>query len=512
MVSTGAFACVFGLLLLVGAVQAAPIVSDPTNVDWIHAEWSQAGEDIIGNNNADREGGAVVLSGDGTMVAVGARHGLYNGVVRMYRRIDNEWKPIGPMIPADTCFSPIAAPGVSIRLVLETRLVDSTPSTSISDTGAVVVVGSITGAVTVFQLMVGKLRDAHCQYKWTQIGHRIAPCSPLAAKPNKKVVSISGDGRIVAVGANVRDENGVTTSTVGYYKQVPHFASPDTWEQVGANIGGDLPGSVFSVALSSDATKVCLGVNDNIGTSYVAVYKQDPTGGWVREGSDIEAGNAHGMMDSVDVSFSKDGSTVAVTAVRTDAADTPESRAFNPRDDRADPSPTHTRHVHVYRFVDGAWTQQGEDIYQLAPKHDKATAFEREHRTAPMEFWGGGEVVENYLDFSVSLNGDGSTIAVAEHWAKDLTSGKGLTRVYRMVAGLWQLVGTDIQGTDQSSGYAVSLDTGGMTLAIGTPQHDAPSVDAPLASDVDTGKVGIYYLSEFWSKDTETRETANSAV
>jgi hypothetical protein len=67
-------------------------------------------------------------------------------------------------------------------------------------------------------------------------------------------------------------------------------------------------------------------------------------------------------------------------------------------------------------------------------------------------------------------------------------SASGHVRVYKYMAGAWTQVGVDIDGeaADDNSGYSVSLNSNGNTVAIGSPYNDG--------NGSNSGKVHVYKL------------------
>ena len=96
----------------------------------------------------------------------------------------------------------------------------------------------------------------------------------------------------------------------------------------------------------------------------------------------------------------------------------------------------------------------------------------------------------------VSLSADGKTVAIGAKLNGYRTngSGRGHTRIYRFddqalpSPGQWVQVGDDIDGEDaiDESGYAVSLSSDGMSVAIGAPYNDG--------NGNDSGHVRVYEL------------------
>ena len=120
-------------------------------------------------------------------------------------------------------------------------------------------------------------------------------------------VSLSSDGRTVAVGAPYNNGNGAKSGNVRVFT-----LAGSTWTQVGAAIDGEAAGdqSGHSVSLSSDGQTVAVGAprnSSNIGQ--VRVYRLIDAN-WSQVGGDIDGENV-GDYSAWSVSLSSDGQTVA---------------------------------------------------------------------------------------------------------------------------------------------------------------------------------------------------------
>ncbi len=126
-------------------------------------------------------------------------------------------------------------------------------------------------------------------------------------------ISLSADGTILAIGADLNDDNGKSSGHVRIYKN--QF---DEWIQLGADINGEaaFDGSGISVSLSADGTIVAIGSfrNDDNGidSGHVRIYKNQ-NDNWIQIGADIE-GESAGDWFGTCVSLSSDGNTVAIGA------------------------------------------------------------------------------------------------------------------------------------------------------------------------------------------------------
>ncbi len=156
-------------------------------------------------------------------------------------------------------------------------------------------------------------------------------------------VSLSADGKILAIGASLNDGNGPLAGHVRVY----HWNGL-VWDQRGNDIDGEsaYDESGSSVSLSRDGSTVAIGapLNDGNGNNsgHVRVFRWNGSA-WIQRGEDID-GESNGDHSGVSVSLSKDGSFLAIGA---------EANAGNG---------VWSGHVRVYRWAGSFWKQWGSDI------------------------------------------------------------------------------------------------------------------------------------------------------
>ena len=151
--------------------------------------------------------------------------------------------------------------------------------------------------------------------EWKQIGYDIDGENPGDRFGSS--VSMSSDGKMVAVGAPDNDSNGLDSGKVKVYR----LNDGESWLQIGQDLVGTSAGDKagWSVSLSSDGKTLAFGAN---GYSYdgkdysgrVEVYHLentlDSSVSWMQVGgiNGAKAGDSAG----VSVSLSSDGKTIAV--------------------------------------------------------------------------------------------------------------------------------------------------------------------------------------------------------
>ncbi len=85
-----------------------------------------------------------------------------------------------------------------------------------------------------------------------------------------------------------------------------------------------------------------------------------------------------------------------------------------------------------------------------------------------------GEAPNNHSGFSVSLNSNGSRVAIGAYGTYDVEIGSGHVRIYEFDGVNWVQLGEDIDGeaANDWSGYSVSLSSDGSRVAIGAMYND----------------------------------------
>ncbi len=210
--------------------------------------WTQVGADIDGENAGDYSGYAVSISGNGSIVAIGApgndAGGNNWGHVRVYKNVNDTWIKVGVDIDG------------------EANGDESGSSVSLSNDGSIVAIaarnndggGAQSGHVRVYKNM----NDT-----WTKVGADIdGESSPDYSGYS---VSINGDGSIVGIGAAGNDAVGGTGANYGHVRVFENVN--DNWIQVGSDIDGEAyaDGSWSSVSLDNSGANLAVGAINNDG-------------------------------------------------------------------------------------------------------------------------------------------------------------------------------------------------------------------------------------------------------
>ncbi len=381
--------------------------------------WTQLGSDIDGEAAGDQSGRSVSLSADGTRMAIGANdNGSGSGHVRVYGYDGTSWTQLGSDIDGEAVGD------------------QSGRSVSISADGNRVAIGAIinggngtnAGHVRVFEF------DG---FNWNQLGPDIDGES--AGDLSGFSVSLSADGKRMAVGAIKNGGNGVNSGHVRVYE---YNDTTSSWSQLGADIDGESADdqSGFSVSLNELGNRMAVGAIVNAGngpaSGHVRVYQFDvTTSSWTQLGTDID-GEAAGDLSGYWVSLSADGNRMANGAI-VNAGNGPESG-----------------HVRVFEYDGLNWSQLGSDI--------------------------DGEAAGDLSGFSVSLSGDGNRMAIGAYNNDGNGTDSGHVRVYDYDGLNWNQLGTDIDGeaAGDLSGWSVSLSADGNRMAIGANNNDGNGTDS----------------------------------
>jgi hypothetical protein len=369
-------------------------------------KWYQLGQDIDGKKPDEYSGGNVSLSNDGKIVAIGAGGSNGNsGTVRIYQRNGLIWQQLG---------SDINGNNISVQT--------NGIKTSLSDDGKIVAVSdiyNIAGRVRIYQ---------YDDSKWNQLGGDIYGID-IGDKFGSDI-NLSSNGLILAIGAtNNNNINGINAGLVSVYEY-----DNTTWNQLGSDIYGESDGELsgYSVSLSSNGKIVAIGARNNNGSGNnsgrVHIHKYDGMN-WIQLGHDID-GESMGDLSGTSVSLSSNGEIVAIGAELNNG------------------NGVQSGHVRVYKYNDICWHQLGDDI--------------------------DGEIKGDYSGVSVSLSDDGDILAIGARGNDGNGNDSGHVRVYKYDGIQWVKLDNDIDGenVDDQSGISVSLSGNGKTLAIGGALND----------------------------------------
>ncbi len=349
---------------------------------------------------------------------------------------------------------------------------------------------------TVFFLSVLLVLFTNLQAQWEQLGQSIYGDHDI--DQSGQSVSLSDDGNALAIGAILNDGNGLASGQVRVYRFINN-----NWSKIGSDIYGEAGDYLgYSVCLNADGSIIAIGSpkNDSGGhlSGCVRIYHFIDND-WVQMGEDI-----------IGKSDDQAGSSLSLNANGTMLA------IGNPSSSDID-----TTSVRVYHFVDGKWDQLGQTIYGTVYGDHIGSSVSLSSNDSVLAVGVNGndnfgyarifkynsgswqQIGQNIIGeyegdrfgmTGISLNANGSVVAIGAERNSGNGYDAGNVRVYRFDNDLWTQLGEDIDGdADDWSGHSVSLSSDGLKVTIGSPWSN----DAGLYA----GKVRVYcYEDEMWKQ------------
>ncbi|CAJ1936750.1 unnamed protein product [Cylindrotheca closterium] len=394
----------------------------------------------------------IVLSQDGRVLVVGDPH--FDGVGRIalfsFDESMNEWQQTDSVV--GRAFNEMF--GVSLAIAQ-----DATGSTkvAIGSPYPVQMIGSF-GSAVVYKIEYGEKAaetSAPTVAPTTSspaIFEQVDSWKGLQGETAGKDVDISKNGRVLAYSVT-------QIGSSGYVESFQRNDETSEWERMqrldetGVNFG-------HSISLSSDGKVIAVGipggntVDGNI-SGRVRVYSLNETvSEWIQIGNDIASEpfdpNASFGGDGFghSVSLSSSGNIVAIG------------------------SPYGTSHTVVYRLEGGAWRMRGDKIrYSVSPA---------------LEGW------------SVSISDDGNMVAVGAPTNEEVSDEAGVCIIYEYIDGSWQRRGQPLFGDAQHDvfGTSVSLSGDGDIVSVGSINNDNENGE-------DAGHVRVYRFNrstDIWER------------
>ena len=266
---------------------------------------------------------------------------------------------------------------------------------------------------------------------WTQLGPDIDGEAP--GDSFSKSISLSADGRTVAIGAHRNDGGGRGPAT-GHVQILRLGSGPGggTWIKLGRNIDGETPGGSAgtSVSISADGVTVAVGASTAAGGEVRVSVWNDGASRWELFGQALE-GESDGDNCGFSVALSDDGRTVAFGAIGVARS---------------------TGRVYSYIYV---------------------TAFSSWLPVGTIN----GEVPGEEFGYSLAMSGDGTIIGSG---ARLGAAGAGRVGVYQRSGFAWEQLGTSIVGEEANdySGSSVDLSSNGRSVVVGAHGNNGAGLNA----------------------------------
>ena len=311
-------------------------------------------------------------------------------------------------------------------------------------------------------------------------------------------VSLSGDGNTLAVAAEEEDSNATGVDGDQNNNSTPNSGAvyvftrkSNTWTQqayIKASNTGTWDTFGKSVSLSGDGNNLAVGASgedsNSTGSGAVYVFTRSSTGTWSQQAY-IKASNA-GENDffGSSVSLSGDSNSLAIGAPGEDSAATGVNRLKLEDDDNVKFSGA----AYVFTHSAGVWSQQA---YIKASNTD---VFDEFGRSVSLSKDGNS--------LAVGARGEDSNAAGVDGAQKDGADESGAVYVFtRSITGTWNqqaYVKASNTGESDQFGYSVSLSGDGNTLAVGARREDGNTTgvsrDTKPDSNGEQFNAGAVYL------------------
>lgn len=301
------------------------------------------------------------------------------------------------------------------------------------------------------------------------------------------IVSMSGDGKRMAVGMPYTDPAVAIGTDAGQVRVFEYIHSSDTWSQVGPLLEGNPLDKNFGIStiLSDDGTRLAVGSQYQVRVyDYIVNQEFNATTPFTwdnvrRIRKFMEEGETFGEV----VSMSSDGTRLAVgepkanddrgqvTVYQLDPDyDVLNEIAGNAPEERFGKSVALSGDGNILSV--GAYWGDFVQNFEYAPDNRSWKLFG--HRIEGYSLFGASEYGR-----SISLSNDGLRLAVSAPFANDKyrkLNETGVVQVFQhdIAAGTWDLIGNNIYGENAKdyAGWSVSMSGNGNRLAIGADYND----------------------------------------
>ena len=417
--------------LAIGAPENDGGASDAGHVrvyDWdsVLLTWEQLGLDIDGEAAGDGSGNSVSLSSDGNRLAIGAPGsdgaGGFTGDVRVY-----DWDSV-------------SLSWVQLGLAIDGEGADdfSGSSVSLSSDGNRLAIGAILNDGNGADAGHVRLYDWDgTSLSWVQLGLDID--GEAAADLSGKSISLSSDGRRLAIGAYGNVGNGLETGHVRVYELDSFTGFLTLNDTLYGNPGDHFGGSV---AIDADGNRLAVGspkwsdgVQDSVGR---VDYYSRSVDVWNSSGSGVTAGRGLSEFGS-DISLNAQGDRLVVGSYLDDLGG------------------VNTGATMVYQRVGaGNWSQIGSDLR--------------------------GEDFGDGAGIAVGMDNTGDRIVVGAPFNPGGGNFSGQMRMYELLGSNWVQVTPDLDGDAPNDffGFGVAISGNGSFVASGSGSNDYAGIDAGL--------------------------------
>ena len=266
------------------------------------------------------------------------------------------------------------------------------------------------------------------------------------------------------------------------------YDSGNTWNRLGESIFGTEINSPLgnSVSLSADGMRMAIGSTyigeDGGGFGHSRVYEFDAVSSdWIQIGQDLTS-----SIDSSNIGYSlllsADGSRVAVTASDPIASEVGDDYGSTKIYEYL---PGESRWKQLGQTIAPYDILADNEFVTQDFKNLIVEQTDIEDPLYGSKFITEGSGITGEIQFlgtHIAYSGDGSTVAISYLFDSSIT----IIYRYNLRERRWDQLGGNINATQTAdySGYSMSLNSNGTILAIGSPKYDSDSIDS--------GKVTVY--------------------
>jgi hypothetical protein len=437
------------------------IASTKFLIDYSNSTFSPLGQDLSGETTSNYFGYSIALSEDGTIMGVTAPlnngAGTIRGSARIYKYNDISWVQLGQDIDGET------NNGYQTIIKLSQDGTIAAISSHLNSAGR--------GIVRIFKYT----NDA----SWVQQGVDIYGSLENAVNGNEEFgysISLSGNGKIIAIGAPKNDTSYNETGQVRVYS---YIENDNSWNMIGTFNGFEFDSRTGrSVSLSSSGTILAISSpfpNNNSDFSQmprVDIYELS-NNIWSPKGPTIY-GSYLGKISKFgdNIVLSSNGLILAINEL------------YNP-------SNNNLGRVLVYNYnsTDNSWNKLGSDINIVIDSSNL-----------------------DWNDPLIALSSDGTIMALG--MAPVDSTDRGLVRLYKLVNSEWIKVGPDILGNTIEGffGYGISLSGNGTVLAIGSPKENPNLTGFVRAYNVNYSYNSVLEYYQFTNVKANNIEVSGSII
>jgi len=292
--------------------------------EFVNDEWTQLGEDILGETQLDFFGFSVAINSEGNRIIVGAPDneggGFLSGNARVFDWNGISWNQIGQDINGVAIFNH-AGRSVAINLTGDVIAIGADGNDSPNGQGS--------GHARVFKLV---------NSDWIQVGNDLD--GEMAFDDFGGAISLNASGSRIAIGGIGNDFNGENSGNVIVYDW-----DGTQWNKLGDSLYGTKGGDLFggSVSLNDIGDVLAVGIPGN-DSGQVKIFELDGQN-WNQKGESLDGEFIGDQMGS-SVSLNSNGNVVIIGAPNHD-------KSLGSND---------TGQAMVYRFSDNKWSKLGNDI------------------------------------------------------------------------------------------------------------------------------------------------------